>query len=123
MPIRVFVETSVAKTISSGVLASFRRSGSSVHSVGRHNTKSMGNCSGRVATVRLTPIWQLVTLPAEPVYWRFTPTERVPCLRKPVSSMIHRAVVGGNKGGGTRRFGPPKKEKFEVCCSGLKPEA
>jgi len=28
-----------------------------------------------VAKVKLTPIWQLVILPAVPVYWRWTPTE------------------------------------------------
>jgi hypothetical protein len=30
----------------------------------------------------------LATFPAEPVYCRCTPTECVPCLRKPVSSTI-----------------------------------
>lgn len=43
----------------------------------------------RVATVRLTATWQFAILPAEPLYCRCTPTEWVPCLRKPVSSMIH----------------------------------
>src|SRR5829696_5794344 len=38
-----------------------------------------------------TPIWQLVILPAEPVYWRPTPHEAWPCLRKPVSSMTSTA--------------------------------
>ena len=48
----------------------------------------MGTWSARVARVRLTPIWQLVIFPAEPVYCRCTPTECLPCLRKPVSSII-----------------------------------
>src|SRR3954451_3157532 len=38
-----------------------------------------------------TPIWQLVILPAEPVYWRPTPHEAWPCFRKPVSSMTSTA--------------------------------
>jgi len=46
----------------------------------------------RVATLRLTRIWQLVTFPAEPVYWRCTPTEWLPCLRKPVSSRIQASM-------------------------------
>jgi len=48
----------------------------------------MGNCSDVVATAKLTPTWQFATFPAEPVYWRCTPTEWLPCFRKPVSSMI-----------------------------------
>ena len=42
---------------------------------GKYRAKSIGNCSSRVATVRLTAIWQLVILPAEPVYCLWTPTE------------------------------------------------
>jgi hypothetical protein len=42
-----------------------------------------------VATLKLTATWQLVILPADPVYCRWTPTECVPCLRNPVSSTIH----------------------------------
>src|SRR3954465_1580243 len=38
-----------------------------------------------------TPIWQLVILPAEPVYGRPTPHAAWPCLRKPVSSMTSTA--------------------------------
>ena len=52
-----------------------------------------GVCSELLATARLTPIWQLVIFPAEPVYCRCTPTECSPCLRNPVSSMIH-VVIG-----------------------------
>lgn len=55
---------------------------------GEPTSKSMGTCSVRVATLKLTPTWRLAILPAEPVYWRCTPTEQPPCLRKPVSSMI-----------------------------------
>jgi hypothetical protein len=39
-----------------------------------------------VAQVRKTPIWQFSILPAVPLYWRFTPQERLPFLIKPVSS-------------------------------------
>ncbi len=39
-----------------------------------------------------TPIWQLVILPAEPVYWRATPHDALPCFKKPVSSMARTAV-------------------------------
>src|SRR4051794_19646784 len=38
-----------------------------------------------------TPIWQLVILPAEPVYCRPTPQEAWPCFRKPVSSITSTA--------------------------------
>jgi hypothetical protein len=38
-----------------------------------------------------TPIWQLVILPAEPVYCRLTPQETFPCFRKPVSSITSTA--------------------------------
>src|SRR5215218_9521956 len=41
-----------------------------------------------------TPIWQLVILPADPVYWRATPQEARPCLRKPVSSTTRTASRG-----------------------------
>jgi hypothetical protein len=37
--------------------------------------------------VRKTPIWQFAMRPAVPRYWRFTPTDLVPCLRTPVSSL------------------------------------
>jgi hypothetical protein len=33
----------------------------------------------------------LVIVPAEPVYWRATPQEAVPCFRKPVSSITSTA--------------------------------
>jgi hypothetical protein len=81
--------------VSAGMRASKRRFGESSHDRGRYSAKSIGTCSLRDATLRLTPIWQLVTLPADPVYWRCTPTECDPCLRKPVSSMIH--VVTGSR--------------------------
>src|SRR6201989_2553168 len=38
-----------------------------------------------------TPIWQLVILPAEPVYCSATPHEALPCFKKPVSSMTSTA--------------------------------
>src|SRR6201997_3976069 len=38
-----------------------------------------------------TPIWQLCLFPAEPVYWRATPHEALPCFKKPVSSMTRTA--------------------------------
>ena len=37
----------------------------------------------------LTPTWQLVIFPAVPVYWRATPTEALPHLSQPVSSIAH----------------------------------
>jgi hypothetical protein len=42
-----------------------------------------------VTRFRLTPIWQLVTLPAVPVYCRATHTDEVPHLSQPVSSNAH----------------------------------
>jgi hypothetical protein len=62
--------------------ASKRRFGESSHDLGRYSAKSIGTCSFRDATLRLTPIWQLVTLPADPVYWRCTPTEWGPLLEE-----------------------------------------
>ena len=50
----------------------------------------------RVAVVRHvaanTPIWQLVILPAEPVYCRPTPQDTLPCLRNPVASITSMAA-------------------------------
>src|ERR1019366_5562475 len=40
-----------------------------------------------VASDRLTATWQLSVLPKCPQYCRATPTERLPYLRKPVSSI------------------------------------
>lgn len=34
------------------------------------------------------PIWQFSTRPAVPEYWRCTPADLLPVLRKPVSSTI-----------------------------------
>lgn len=44
--------------ISSGIRASRRLAGSSVRASGRYKAKSIGSCSVRVATVRLTASWQ-----------------------------------------------------------------
>src|ERR1700692_3101848 len=41
--------------------------------------------------VAKTPIWQVVILPAEPVYCGATPHDALPCLRKPVSSITRTA--------------------------------
>ena len=41
--------------------------------------------------VKNTPIWQFSTRPAVPLYWRATPAECWPFLRKPVSSMTSTA--------------------------------
>src|SRR3954464_8782342 len=43
------------------------------------------------------PIWQLVILPAEPVYCRPTPQEAWPCFRKPVSSITSTASGGAER--------------------------
>jgi hypothetical protein len=82
----------VRNTTSLGIFASARRALSSVHSSGKYNSMSSGRCWLRVATVSETATWQLVILPAVPVYWRLTPTLRVPCLRNPVSSRIQASI-------------------------------
>jgi hypothetical protein len=69
-----------------GMRATVRRSMSSVQVRGKYSSKSIGTCSPVVALLKLTPIWQSVTLPAEPVYCRWTSTDSLSCLRKPVSS-------------------------------------
>ena len=56
------------------------------------NSKSIGTWSSRVDSVKLAPIWQLVTFPADPVYCRCTPTEYFPCFRKPVPSIIQASI-------------------------------
>ncbi len=53
--------------IVSGILLSRRRR-SPVQVSGKYSAKSMGTCAERVATLRLTATWQLVILPAVPVY-------------------------------------------------------
>ena len=44
-----------------------------------------------IGMLTLTAIWQLVTLPAVPVYWRATHGDAVPHLSSPVSSIAHTA--------------------------------
>jgi hypothetical protein len=38
-----------------------------------------------------TPIWQLVILPVDPVYYRATPHEALPYFKNPVSSITRTA--------------------------------
>lgn len=58
---------------------------------GINNRQSTGHDATSVTRFRLTPIWQLVTLPAAPVYCRATPGDAVPHLSQPVSSTAHAA--------------------------------
>src|SRR5919199_5009117 len=51
----------------------------------------MKACPCRDASAANTPIWQLVILPADPVYCRATPQEAFPCFRNPVSSTTRTA--------------------------------
>jgi hypothetical protein len=85
----------VLKWTSSGILHSWRRTGSPAQLSGKYSSASIGACALRVATLSVTPIWQLVIFPAVPVYCRCTPTECVPCFGNPVSSTIH--VVTGSR--------------------------
>src|SRR6185436_3917711 len=84
----------VRNVTSAGIRAWLRRSRSLAQLSGRYNSKSIGACCVALATSKLTPTWQFVILPAVPVYCRCTPTECLPCLRKPVSSTTH--VVTGS---------------------------
>jgi hypothetical protein len=59
-----------------------------VPALGRNSRQSIGQLAWSVAAWMLTPTWQLATLPSVPEYCRATPTEAVPNLGKPVSSMI-----------------------------------
>src|SRR5689334_22252234 len=68
-----------------------RRAASAHHDSGRYNQAATGHARVRSAYTQVTATWQLVTLPIVPVYWRATPTEARPCLRKPVSSKINTA--------------------------------
>jgi hypothetical protein len=79
--------------MSSGIFAARQRAASSVHACGKYSSMSTGTCVERLATVRLTATWQLAVLPAEPVYCRCTPGECLPCLRKPVSSIIETSTL------------------------------
>jgi hypothetical protein len=58
---------------------------------GTNNRQSTGHDAVSVTRFKLTPIWQLVTFPAVPVYCRATPTDAVPHLSQPVSSTAHAA--------------------------------
>jgi len=76
-------------------------------------------------TVRLTPIWQLAILPADPVYCRLTPTECLPCFKKPVSSLIQ-VVIGARVLIASIAYRPAKRRTvassqsdFETKCNRL----
>src|SRR5205085_11047566 len=64
----------------------FGESGS--HCSGTNNRQFTAAEAVSVARCALTPIWQLVTFPAVPVYWRATQGEDRPDFRYPVSSKI-----------------------------------
>ena len=69
-----------------------------------------------------TPIWQLVILPADPVYWRVTPQEAaLPFFKKPVSSITRTSsgsarvddVVAHHIAQGVRvPLGPPEQGRL-----------
>src|ERR1700733_8293381 len=52
----------------------------------------MGRLAWRLATDSETTAWQLSCLPSWPQYCRATPTECLPFLGKPVSSMIDASI-------------------------------
>ncbi len=64
--------------------SAFGEAGSQVS--GRNSRQLTAAEAWSEARCRETPTWQLVTLPAVPVYCRDTHAEAVPSLRKPVSS-------------------------------------
>jgi hypothetical protein len=74
-----------------GIGQAVRRSamaGSSQDS-GTNSRQSSGQLACSVTALTDTPSWQLAVLPSVPQYWRWTPTEWVPSLGKPVSSTAH----------------------------------
>ncbi len=81
---------------SSGIWQEVRRatwSGSAfadpgAHVSGRNSRQSTAADAWAEARCKDTPTWQLVTLPAVPVYCRDTQAEAFPSLRNPVSSKI-----------------------------------
>ena len=75
------------KTTVSGRPTRARRSASSVHDVGTYRSNARGHVRSSAISALETATWQLPTLPSAPQYWRCTPTESVPCLGNPVSSM------------------------------------
>jgi len=80
---------------SAGIPALRRRSpapgGAGSQDSGTNSRQSAGQDAVSVTRFRLTPTWQLVTLPAVPVYCRATHTDAVPHLSQPVSSTAHAA--------------------------------
>ena len=53
---------------------------------GQYRSRSSKAWPSGLASPRNTPIWPFSTLPAVPIYWRATPAECSPFVRKPVSS-------------------------------------
>jgi transposase len=90
----------VANATDSGTPAARRRLASSHHSCGRYSRHAIGMLAAAVASDRLTATWQLSCLPSCPQYCRATPTECVPFLGVPVSSITQnhwgspRAICG-----------------------------
>jgi hypothetical protein len=56
-----------------------------------NSRQSIGHDAPSVTALTDTPIWQLPTFPSAPQYWRATPTDILPCLGNPVSSITHAA--------------------------------
>jgi hypothetical protein len=68
--------------------AARHRSGSAVQDWGTYSSRSISACPCREAYARNTPTWQFSVRPAVPEYCLWTPADRVPFFRKPVSSAI-----------------------------------
>jgi hypothetical protein len=83
------------KRTSSGIRALARRGGSSTHSFGRYSSKLSGQARSAPSSTVDTATWQFAILLSAPQYWRVTPTERLPCLRKLVSSSARMPVRTG----------------------------
>ena len=69
----------VAKAVPLGTCAAASRAGSVTQLFGRYSARSTKAWPLAETYAANTPIWQLVTLPADPVYWRPTPHDALPC--------------------------------------------
>ena len=77
-----------SRRASGGTPARSHRAGSSIQRFGRYSRASTGTCRRPSLNTPNTATWQLSTLPSRPDHCRATPTERLPCLAKLLSSMI-----------------------------------
>jgi hypothetical protein len=55
--------------------------------LGRYSSNDVSQVNPSAINAVETAIWQLATLPRAPQYCRCTPTDAVPCLGRPVSSI------------------------------------